>query len=187
LKAASAVGLPSKIHANELGLTGGVQVAVANGSWSADHLEHCSEVEVGLLRESMDETYGGTVPVGLPGTSYFLGIPYAPGRALIDGGLPFAMATDFNPGSSPIASLQIVWALGCTQMKLLPAEAFCAISRNAARALRSENEVGGGGGGPPAPRANFITTKTPNAIQAIPYFMGQNHCHQVFVNGSLFE
>ena len=138
LKAANALGLPSKIHANELGLTGGVQVAVANGSWSADHLEHCSEVEVGLLRESMDEVYGGTVPVGLPGTSYFLGIPYAPGRALIDAGLPFAMATDFNPGSSPIASLQIVWALGCTQMKLLPAEAFCAISRNAARALRSD-------------------------------------------------
>ena len=138
LKAATALGLPSKIHANELGLTGGVQVAVANGSWSADHLEHCSEVEVGVLRESMDEAYGGTVPVGLPGTSYFLGIPYAPGRALIDAGLPFAMATDFNPGSSPIASLQIVWALGCTQMKLLPAEAFCAISRNAARALRSD-------------------------------------------------
>ena len=184
LKAALAVGLPSKIHANELGLTGGVQVAVANGSWSADHLEHCSEVEVGLLRGSMDEVYGGTVPVGLPGTSYFLGIPYAPGRALIDAGLPFAMATDFNPGSSPIASLQIVWALGCTQMKLLPAEAFCAISRNAARALRSENEVGTLAAGQ---RANFITTKTPNAIQAIPYFMGQNHCHQVFVNGSPFQ
>ena len=184
LKAALAVGLPSKIHANELGLTGGVQVAVAKGSWSADHLEHCSEVEVGLLRGSMDEVYGGTVPVGLPGTSYFLGIPYAPGRALIDAGLPFAMATDFNPGSSPIASLQIVWALGCTQMKLLPAEAFCAISRNAARALRSENEVGTLAAGQ---RANFFTTKTPDAIQAIPYFMGQNHCHQVFVNGSLFQ
>ena len=184
LKAATALGLPSKIHANELGLTGGVQVAVANGSWSADHLEHCSEVEVGVLRESMDDAYGGTVPVGLPGTSYFLGIPYAPGRALIDAGLPFAMATDFNPGSSPIASLQIVWALGCTQMKLLPAEAFCAISRNAARALRSENEVGTLAAGQ---RANFFTTKTPNAIQAIPYFMGQNHCHQVFVNGSPFQ
>ena len=184
LKAATALSLPSKIHANELGLTGGVQVAVANGSWSADHLEHCSEVEVGVLRESMDEVYGGTVPVGLPGTSYFLGIPYAPGRALIDAGLPFAMATDFNPGSSPIASLQIVWALGCTQMKLLPAEAFCAISQNAARALRSENEVGTLAAGQ---RANFFTTKTPNAIQAIPYFMGQNHCHQVFVNGSPFQ
>jgi len=184
LKAASAMGLPSKIHANELGLTGGVQVAVANGSWSADHLEHCSELEVELFRESMEEPYGGTVPVGLPGTSYFLGIPYAPGRALIDAGLPFAMATDFNPGSSPIASLQIVWALGCTQMKLLPAEAFCAISRNAARALRSENEVGALAAGQ---RANFFTTKTPDAIQAIPYFMGQNHCHQVYVNGSLFE
>ena len=184
LKAASAMGLPSKIHANELGLTGGVQVAVANGSWSADHLEYCSELEIGLLRESMDVSYGGTVPVGLPGTSYFLGIPYAPGRALIDAGLPFAMATDFNPGSSPIASLQIVWALGCTQMKLLPAEAFCAIRRNAARALRSENEVGTLAAGQ---RANFFTTKTPDAIQAIPYFMGQNHCHQVYVNGSLFK
>jgi imidazolonepropionase len=184
LKAALAVGLPSKIHANELGLTGGVQVAVANGSWSADHLEHCSEVEIDLFKGSMDEAYGGTVPVGLPGTSYFLGIPYAPGRALIDAGLPFAMATDFNPGSSPIASLQIVWALGCTQLKLLPAEAFCAISRNAARALRSENEVGTLAAGQ---RANFFTTKTPDAIQAIPYFMGQNHCHQVYVNGSLFE
>lgn len=184
LKAASALGLPSKIHANELGLTGGVQVAVANGSWSADHLEHCSEVEIELLKGSMDEAYGGTVPVGLPGTSYFLGIPYAPGRVLIDAGLPFAMATDFNPGSSPIASLQIVWALGCTQMKLLPAEAFCAISRNAARALRSENEVGTLAAGQ---RANFFTTKTPDAIQAIPYFMGQNHCHQVFVNGSPFQ
>jgi imidazolonepropionase len=144
------MGLPSKIHANELGLTGGVQVAVANGSWSADHLEHCSEVEIGLLRESMEMGYGGTVPVGLPGTSYFLGIPYAPGRALIAAGLPFAMATDFNPGSSPIASLQVVWALGCTQQKLLPAEGFCAVTCNAARALRCEKEVGALAVGPPA-------------------------------------
>ena len=183
LKAAAAMGLPSKIHANELGLTGGVQVAVANGSWSADHLEHCSEVEIGLLRESMDMGYGGTVPVGLPGTSYFLGIPYAPGRALIDAGLPFAMATDFNPGSSPIASLQVVWALGCTQQKLLPAEGFYAITCNAARALRCEKEVGALAAGQ---RANFFTTKTVDAVKAIPYFMGQNHCHEVFINGCLF-
>ena len=183
LKAAAALGLPSKIHANELGLTGGVQVAVANGSWSADHLEHCSEVEVALLRESMEMGYGGTVPVGLPGTSYFLGIPYAPGRALIDAGLPFAMATDFNPGSSPIGSLQIVWALACTQMKLLPAEAFYAITCNAARALRCEEEVGSLACGQ---RANFFTTHTPDAIRAIPYFMGRNHCDRVFVGGEEF-
>jgi imidazolonepropionase len=183
LKAATALGLPSKIHANELGLTGGVQVAVANGSWSADHLEHCSEVEVALLRESMEMGYGGTVPVGLPGTSYFLGIPYAPGRALIDAGLPFAMATDFNPGSSPIGSLQIVWALACTQMKLLPAEAFYAITCNAARALRCEEEVGSRSAGQ---RANFFTTHTPDAIRAIPYFMGRNHCDRVFVGGEEF-
>ena len=183
LKAAAVLGLPSKIHANELGLTGGVQVAVANGSWSADHLEHCSEVEIGLLRESMEMEYGGTVPVGLPGTSYFLGIPYAPGRALIDAGLPFAMATDFNPGSSPIGSLQIVWALACTQMKLLPAEAFYAITCNAARALRCEEEVGALAVGQ---RAHFFTTNTPDAIQAIPYFMGRNHCDRVFVGGEEF-
>lgn len=183
LKAAAALGLPSKIHANELGLTGGVQVAVANGSWSADHLEHCSEVEISLMRESMDMGYGGTVPVGLPGTSYFLGIPYAPGRALIDAGLPFAMATDFNPGSSPIVSLQVVWALASTQMKLLPVEGFNAITCNAARALRCEEEVGSLACGQ---RANFFTTKTVDAIKAIPYFMGQNHCYQVFINGDLF-
>lgn len=184
LKAATAMGLPSKIHANELGLTGGVQVAVANGSWSADHLEHCSEVEIRLLRDSMQMEYGGTVPVGLPGTSYFLGIPYAPGRALIGAGLPFAMATDFNPGSSPIASLQVVWALGCTQQKLLPAEGFYAVTCNAARALRCEKEVGALAAGQ---RANFFTTKTVDAIKAIPYFIGQNHCHEVFVNGEKFH
>jgi imidazolonepropionase len=128
----------------------------------------------------MEMGYGGTVPVGLPGTSYFLGIPYAPGRALIAAGLPFAMATDFNPGSSPIASLQVVWALGCTQQKLLPAEAFYAITCNAARALRCEKEVGGQAAGP---RAHVFTTKT---VKAIPYFMGQNHCHEVFINGCLF-
>lgn len=182
LKAAALLGLPSKIHANELGLTGGVQVAVENGSWSADHLEHCSDVEIGVLFGSMGAEYGGTVPVGLPGTSYFLGIPYAPGRALIDAGLPFAMATDYNPGSSPICSLQIVWALACTQMKLLPAEAFYAITSNAARALRCEGEIGTLACGQ---RADFFTTKTPDAIKAIPYFMGQNHCHQVYINGKL--
>ncbi len=183
LKAAAAMGLPSKIHANELGLTGGVQVAVANGSWSADHLEHCSELEIDLLRSSLELEYGGTVPVGLPGTSYFLGIPYAPGRALIDAGLPFAMATDFNPGSSPIASLQMVWALGCTQQKLLPAEAFYAVTCNAARALRCEKEVGALACGQ---RANFFTTYTVDAIKAIPYFVAQNHCDRVFVNGEEF-
>jgi imidazolonepropionase len=112
-----------------------------------------------------------------------LGIPYAPGRALIDAGLPFAMATDFNPGSSPIASLQVVWALGCTQQKLLPAEGFWAVTCTAARALGCEKDGGAGAAGQ---RANFFTTKTVDAVKAIPYFMGQNHCHEVFINGCLF-
>lgn len=181
LKAAIAVGLPSKIHANELGLTGGVQVAVANGSLSADHLEHCSSREIDILRDSFMSDGGGTMPVALPGTSYFLGIPYAPARAMIDAGLPVALATDFNPGSSPILSLQTIWALACTQMKLLPGEALNAITCNAARALRLENNVGMLA---PSLRADFFTTHSINALNTIPYFLGYNHCKQVFVLGN---
>ena len=184
LKAASAAGIPAKIHANELGITGGVQVAVNNGAWSADHLEHCDIDEIAALKRGFEEDYGGTMPVGLPGTSYFLGIPYTPVKRLMQEGLPVALATDFNPGSSPIASLQLVWALACTQMKMLPIEAFHAITCNAARAMRLEQRVGSLAVGM---RADFLVTNTLNAVKAIPYFAGQNHIAEVYVNGVLFK
>lgn len=174
LAAASSFGLPAKIHANELGLTGGVQVAAKMGAWSADHLEHCESDEMDALKQS------GVMPVGLPGTSYFLGLPYTPVRRLIDQGLPVCLASDFNPGSSPLANMQMVWSLGCTQMRLLPQEAFNAITINAARALRLEAQCGSIAMGK---RADFWATKTSNAMQTIPYYFGQNHLSQLFVGG----
>lgn len=175
LEAAHKLGLPGKIHANELGITGGVQAAVKCKAWSADHLEHVGDEEIACLLNSE------VLPVGLPGTSYFLGIPYAPGRKMIDSGLPFALASDFNPGSSPVRSLQMIWSLACSQMKLLPAEAFHAITINAARALRLENKVGSIAKGK---QADFFTTSCKNAIQTIPYYFGVNHADRVFIAGN---
>ena len=175
LEAAEKRGLPGKIHANELGITGGVQAAVKCNAWSADHLEHIGQDEInGLLNSEV-------VPVGLPGTSYFLGIPYAPTRQMIDAGLPVALASDFNPGSSPVCSLQMIWSLACTQMKLLPAEAFYAITINAARALRLEKQLGSIAVGK---QADFFITESSNAIQTIPYFFGVNHADKTFIAGN---
>ena len=175
LEAGAKYGLPAKIHANELGITGGVQAAVKAGAWSADHLEHLGEAEIDCLRNA------AVMPVGLPGTSYFLGIPYADGRRIIDAGLPFAMASDFNPGSSPVCNLQMVWSLGCSQIKLLPAEGFNAITINAARSLRLENSTGSIAVGK---KADFWTTETRNALLAVPYFFGINHAKNVYISGT---
>ena len=183
LKAAAAFGLPAKIHANELGITGGVQVAVSHGAWSADHLEYLGDAEIALFAESLKADGGETVPVALPGCSYFLGIPYANVRALMNAGLPVALATDFNPGSSPVCSLQQVWSLACTQQKMLPVEGFNAITCNAARALRLEHQVGSIASGM---HANFIVTTTENAMDTVPYFFGKNHIDAVYIKGNSY-
>lgn len=175
LEAATEMGLPAKIHANELGITGGVQVATKACAWSADHLEHVGDDEIECLRNSE------VMPVGLPGTSYFLDIPYTPARKIIDAGLPFALASDFNPGSSPVCSLQMVWSLGCSRMKLLPVEAFNAITLNAARSLRLEHLTGSIAVGK---QADFWTTETRNALQSVPYFFGVNHAKDVYLKGN---
>jgi imidazolonepropionase len=103
---------------------------------------------------------------------------------MIDFDLPVALATDFNPGSSPICSLQTIWALACTQMKMLPIEAFYAITINAARALRLDKEVGSFTVGK---QADFVVVESPDAIQAIPYFLGQNHAKNTYIKGELFS
>ena len=175
LEAGAKLGLPAKIHANELGITGGVQAAAKAGAWSADHLEHIGDEEIECLRSS------AVMPVGLPGTSYFLDIPYAPARKIIDAGLPFALASDFNPGSSPVCSLQMVWSLGCSRMKMLPTEAFNSITLNASRSLRLENYTGSIAIGK---QADFWTTQTKNAIQSVPYFFGVNHAKDVYLKGN---
>lgn len=178
LEAGARYGLPGKIHANELGITGGVQVAAQKNCYSADHLEHIGEEEITALQNSE------VIPVGLPGTSYFLGLPYTPVKRIMEAGLPFALASDFNPGSSPVMSMQMVWSLACTQMKTLPVEAFNAITLNAARALRLENTQGSVS---PGCEANFICTSLPNALATIPYYFGVNHIEKVYVKGELYQ
>lgn len=184
LTAARAYGIPSKIHGNQLGRSGGVEVAVNTESWSVDHLEYTDNTDWALLLKSFEKAYGGTIPVALPGVSFVLGLPYTRGREMIDYGLPLCLATDFNPGSSPVNSLQFVMSLAATQMKLTPEESFHAVTVNAAHALRLQDRVGSIGVGK---RADFLVMKTENALHKIPYFVGQNQVSKVYVAGKKFD
>jgi imidazolonepropionase len=184
LNAAKTFGLPAKIHGNQLGYSGGVQVAVAHEAWSVDHLEFTGPEEWQVLADGFQKPYGGTLPVALPGVSYFLGLPYTRGREMIDFGLPLVLATDFNPGSSPINSLQMVMSLACTQMKLIPEEAFHAVTVNAAAALRINNQVGSLA---PGCQADFLIMKSKNTLALMPYFVGQNQVESVYVKGQKFD
>lgn len=174
---ASGYGLSPKIHANELGYTGGVQAGVKAGALSVDHLEHCGEDEIACLLNS------NTLPVALPGCSYFLGIPFAPLREMIDRGLPVVLASDFNPGSSPGPSLQMVWSLACARMKLLPEEAFNAITINAAAALDLSSECGSLSVGK---RADFLVMQGEPSLSIVPYHFGINHVKSVYLAGERF-
>ena len=172
LKAAAKYGLKPKIHGNELGITGGVQVAVANQSLSVDHLEHIGEEEIACLQAS------DTMPVALPGSSFFLKIPYTPGRRIIDSGLPLAIASDFNPGSSPCHNLWFIWSLACLYNGLLPEEAFNALTINAAKAMGLEDSHGSISVGK---HACFIVSRAFEHINEMPYWFTQNHALEVLV------
>ncbi len=129
LSEAARFGMRGKIHANELAVSGGVQVGVAHNAVSVDHLERITDAEIQTLAGS------DTIPTMLPGASFFLGIPYGKGRQVIDAGLPLALASDYNPGSSPSGSMRFVASLGCVKMKLTPEESFNAVTVNGAAAL----------------------------------------------------
>lgn len=167
LSAAISFGLKPKIHGNELGLTGGVQVAVANAALSVDHLEHISDKEIECLLNS------DTMPVALPGSSFFLKIPYTPARLMVDKGLPVAIASDFNPGSSPHYNLFFTWSLACLYNGLLPEEGFNALTINAAKAMGIESSHGSITIGK---SANLMVTKAFNHMNELPYWFAQNHC-----------
>ncbi|MDD5571589.1 MAG: imidazolonepropionase, partial [Bacteroidales bacterium] len=136
LSAGQKYNLTPKIHANELGHTGGVQVGVKYKALSVDHLEYMGDEEIKCLLKS------GTMPTLLPGTSFFLGLPYAPARKMINSGLPIALASDFNPGSSPSGNMQFVISLGCIKYKVTPEEAINAATINSAYAMGVEKELG---------------------------------------------
>lgn len=178
LKAAAKYGLKAKIHGNELGYTGGVQVAVKNNALSVDHLEYTGDEEIAALKNS------NTMPVGLPNCSFFLGIPYAPARKMIDAGLPFCLASDYNPGSSPNGRMSFVVSLACIQMKLTPEEAFNAATINGAYALELSHTHGSIAAGK---IANLIITQPIPSLAFIPYHFGYDAIHQVIVKGKVIE
>jgi imidazolonepropionase len=174
LNAGMKFGLRPKIHANELGITGGVQVGVKYNALSVDHLEHMGDEEIECLKGS------DTMPTILPGASFFLGLPYSPARKMIDAGLPVAMASDFNPGSSPSGNMQFIFSLGCIKYKLLPAEVLNAITINGAYAMGVEEELGSIAVGK---TANIIITKEIPSLEYMPYYFGANKVETVILNG----
>lgn len=171
-------GLKAKIHGNELGYTGGVQIAVKHHAVSVDHLEYTAEDEINCLLNS------NTIPVGLPNCSFFLGIPYTPARKMIDAGLPFCLASDYNPGSSPNGRMGFVVALACTQMKLTPEEAINATTINGAFALELSKTHGSITKGK---QANIIITKPIPSLAYIPYNFGVDVITKVIINGKVFK
>jgi imidazolonepropionase len=178
LTAAAKFNLKAKIHGNELGYTGGVQVAVKHKALSVDHLEYTGDAEIACLQNSE------TMPVGLPNCSFFLGIPYAPGRKMIDAGLPFCLASDYNPGSSPNGRMSFVVSLACTQMKLTPEEAFNACTINGAAALELSESHGSITVGK---KANMVITKPIPSLAFIPYSFGVDVMETIIVGGKVIN
>ncbi|HHH53763.1 MAG TPA: imidazolonepropionase, partial [Bacteroidetes bacterium] len=174
LKAGAKYGLKPKIHANELDFSGGVQVGVKNNAISVDHLEHIGEEEITVLKNS------STVPTLLPSTAFFLRLEYAPARTMIDSGLGVALASDYNPGSSPSGNMQFVISLASIYMKMLPEEAVNAATINGAYALELENKLGSISVGK---LANLIITKPLDNIAMIPYYFGNNLVDKMIING----
>lgn len=174
LSAAAHFGLRPKIHANELDNSGGVQIGVKHKAISVDHLERMGADEIEVLRNS------GTVATMLPGASFFLGMPYAPARQAVDAGLTVALASDYNPGSSPSGDMRMVWALGCIKMRLTPAEALAACTLNGAAAMELGTELGTLA---PGRTASFIVTKPVPSLAFIPYAYTTPWLRDVFIAG----
>lgn len=160
LERAAEFNLRGKIHANELAVSGGVQVGVSHDALSVDHLERTGDEEIACLKGN------NTMPTMLPGASFFLGMPYGRARAFIDAGLPLALASDYNPGSSPSGDMRFVMALACIKQRLTPEEAFNACTINAAYAMGVEDTLGSI---TPGKRASLIITEPLPSLAFIPY------------------
>ena len=173
-RAGMAMGLKPKIHANQLNLSGGTQVGVKLGALSVDHLETMDESAINTLAAS------NTIGTLLPTAAFFLRMPYQPARDLVDANCAIALASDFNPGSSPSGNMNLVVAMSCIQMRLLPEEAINAATINGAFAMELENEVGSITKGK---RANLIFTNPIPSIAFLPYSFGSNLINRVMING----
>ena len=176
VKAGAQYGLPSKIHVNQFNAIGGVAAAVRHGALSVDHLEIVSPDDIDILLSSQ------TMPVALPSCSYFLSIPYTPARKMIDAGLPIALATDFNPGSTPSGNMNFVLSTACIKMRMTPEEAINAATINGAYAMNLSDSHGSITIGK---KANLIITKPLSSYYQLPYSFGSNLIESVLLDGKV--
>lgn len=175
LEAGQKHGMTPKIHANELAVSGGVQVGIKYGATSVDHLERVTEVEIEALKGTK------TMPTGLPGASLFLGMPYTPVRDMVDAGLGVALASDYNPGSSPSGNMRMVMALGSIRMRLTPTESLNATTINGAAAMGASDKYGSITEGKVA---NFFMTKPMPSLAFFPYAYQTPLIKEVWLRGS---
>ncbi len=178
LKTGKKYNLIPKIHVNQFTSIGGVQIGIKYKALSLDHLEIMQPIDIEALKNS------NTMPVALPSCSYFLSIPYTPAREIIDQDLPLALATDFNPGSTPSGNMNFVVATACIKMKMTPEEAINAATINGAYAMNLSTTHGSITKGK---KANLIITKEIPSYNYIPYAFGSNLIDIVMINGKIID
>lgn len=176
LEAAARYGMRPKIHADELAASGGTEIGVSHDAVSVDHLEEAGDAEIALLAGS------GTIATMLPGASFFLGMPYAPARKALQAGCRVALASDYNPGSSPSGDMRFVWALGCIKMRLTPAEALTCVTETGAAAMCLGTTHGRLA---PGYRANLIITSPIPSLAVIPYRYTAPYISTLVLNGRI--
>jgi imidazolonepropionase len=174
LEKAISLGIKPRLHANQLDFSGGVQVGVKYNALSVDHLEHAGDEEIEALLGS------DTIPTLLPASAFFINLDYPPARKLIEAGLAVAIASDYNPGSSPTGNMCLVVSLACIKMKMLPEEAINAATINTAKALELSEKLGTIAKGKVA---NLIITKPIPTYAYIPYAFGSNLVERVIIKG----
>lgn len=176
MEAGKKYGLPAKIHVNQFTAINGIEACVKHNALSVDHLEIVTDEDIEILKNS------DTMPVALPSCSYFISIPYTPARKMMEAGLPLALATDFNPGTTPSGNMNFVVATACIKMKMTPEEAINAATINGAYAMGLSETHGSITKGK---RANLIITKPITSFYQLPYAFGTNLIEQVIIEGKL--
>lgn len=176
LEAGKRFGMKSRVHANQLTNSGGVQAAIKTNALSADHLEQIGEEEIELLAGSK------VMPTALPGAANFLGLTMPPARKIIEAGLPISLASDYNPGSSPSGNLMLMWSLACIRMKMTPEEGLHALTINPAVSLEWQPELGSIW---PGKRASLLLTRPSERLAFLPYHYGMNAIDMVILDGEI--
>jgi imidazolonepropionase len=178
LMAGMKYGLVAKLHANELGYTGGIQTGVKYNALSVDHLECTGDAEIKVLLDS------DTMPTLLPGSAFFLGMPYPPARKMISSGLSIALASDYNPGSSPSGNMKLIMSLACIKLRMLPEEVINAVTINSAYAMGLSETHGSIAKGKVA---NVFITKEIPSYEFMPYAYGSDLIDTVILKGKIIK